>query len=320
MRISKISSSSFHLQARDLAVIRDLFESRVMTTVHITRLYFDGRPAAAKKRIHKLKVACLIGERPRKPFEPAVLFLAREGIRVLNERGVLLEYPDLPRPSLERRARVSDITLRHELAVIDVKVAMVCATRESVGLTSIKFSTWPRMNQFDAAGVTVKPDGFMHLLAQPPGSDPCEQYFFIEVDRSTESLDTLVSRAAAYLDYYHSGGFAERNHRPPSEYRKFPFRVVMVFNTTERLNNVAERLLQTNPPILTIVWLTTHAEFMQNPLGAIWVRPLDYFMVTKNTPFDPQGRAAAKTYKRDVARDAFVAERITKHSLHAEEP
>lgn len=314
---SKSVSNNFIFQERDRRVIIGLLESRVMTTAHITRLYFDGRTAAAKKRLHKLKAARLIGERPRKPFEPAVMFLTREGIRVLDERGVLLEYPNFPRPALERRARVSDITLRHELAVIDVKVAMVCATRKTIGLTSLEFSTWPLLSQFDASGVTVKPDGFMRLLVKPPGSDLFEQYFFIEVDRSTESLDTLVERASNYLYYYHSGGFAERNHAPPSAFRKLPFRVLMVFNTGERLNNVAERLLQTNPPILTHVWLTILPDILSAPLGAIWARPLDYRIATHGSRFDPDTKTVSRRYTRDSARDAFVAEHIKKHPLIA---
>ena len=35
--------------------MRGLFESRVMSTVHVSKLYFDGKPKATKKRLQKLK-------------------------------------------------------------------------------------------------------------------------------------------------------------------------------------------------------------------------------------------------------------------------
>jgi len=47
------------LQKRDLALLRGLFESRVMTNDHATALYFEGKSEAAKKRLQKLKAAGL---------------------------------------------------------------------------------------------------------------------------------------------------------------------------------------------------------------------------------------------------------------------
>jgi hypothetical protein len=46
-----------HLQDRDFALLRGLFESRVMTAGHIATLYFDGSREAAKKRLQKIKAA-----------------------------------------------------------------------------------------------------------------------------------------------------------------------------------------------------------------------------------------------------------------------
>jgi hypothetical protein len=45
---------SIYLQKRDLALLRGLFESRVMTAGHIATLHFDNKPEAAKKRLQKL--------------------------------------------------------------------------------------------------------------------------------------------------------------------------------------------------------------------------------------------------------------------------
>src|ERR1700733_3606225 len=111
---------SINLRDRDFALLRGLFECRVMTTDHATVLYFDGKGQAAKKRLQKIKAAGLIKERPRRAFEPSVLFLTRNGLLSLQEKGVLTEYPAFDLPVLDRRARVSDLTIRHELEVMEL--------------------------------------------------------------------------------------------------------------------------------------------------------------------------------------------------------
>src|SRR4051812_46983734 len=99
------------LQPRDLALLRDLFESRIMTASHISALHFAGGKETAKKRLQKLKSAGLVSERKRLVNEPAILFLSKKGISVLREQGVLAEYPSLSLPALERRAQVSKLTI-----------------------------------------------------------------------------------------------------------------------------------------------------------------------------------------------------------------
>src|SRR6266540_2396292 len=102
-------SPTLQLQDRDLVLLRGLFESRVMTSDHATALYFDGKNEAAKKRLQKLKAAGVVTARPRRAFEPSVLFLTRKGLTLLQEQGVLNEYPPFDLPALDRRARVSDL-------------------------------------------------------------------------------------------------------------------------------------------------------------------------------------------------------------------
>ena len=61
--VSPKSAPFLQLQDRDLALLRGLFECRVMTTDHATALYFEGKGEAAKKRLQKLKAAGFISER-----------------------------------------------------------------------------------------------------------------------------------------------------------------------------------------------------------------------------------------------------------------
>jgi Replication-relaxation len=317
---SSASLEAIQLQERDFQLLQGLFESRVMTTKHIATLYFAGKREAAKKRVQKLKTAGLIRERKRRVNEPSVLFLTRQSFALLNERGLLSELPKLSPTIFEKRASVSDLTLRHELAVMDVKAAFHSPLKTSDKFSIVEFSTWPRLHEFKAARsgysgeeVLVKPDGFIRIEEIEKQGGLSEHTFFLEVDRSTETQQTLVSRAGCYLDYYKSGGFAMRNGALRSAYKDFPFRVLIVLKNAERRNNTAERLLENNPPILTQVYLSTFAEVIADPLGAIWIRPIDYRATVKETKFAEGGRP--RPYRRQSDREDLIAAQIQKRSL-----
>ena len=217
-----------------------------------------------------------------------------------SSRGMLFEYPSLAWNQLEDRAKVSELTLRHELAVLDVKTALACAIRATPRYELLEFSTWPLLYQFQAAQpalpgypparVLIRPDGFVRLHEHAPEGDLFEHFLFLEVDRSTEPRETLARRAFGYQDFYRRGGLAVRYGSTREAYKDFPFRVLMVLPNEERRNNMAERLLQNDPPVLTMVWLTTFSEITADPLGAIWMRPLDYREITKGTLYDPSRR------------------------------
>jgi Replication-relaxation len=321
-----MESLSISLQPRDLALLRGLFECRVMNPGHIATLYFDGREPATKKRLRKLKASGLINERPRRAYEPSVLFLTRKGLVLLQERGILAEYPALNMPVLDKRARVSELTLRHELEIMDVKAAFHSAIKKTQHFSVKEFTTWPLLYQFEAvrsgygsAEVTVKPDGFIRIHEKEKDDGLFERTFFLELDRSSETQDTLVSRAGCYRDFYSSGGFAARNGAPRSAYKKYPFRVLMIFKNSERRNNTAERLLQINPPILRLVYLSTFEEVTADPLGAVWLRPIDYREATKGTPFDTEHQRKEWGYKRQTAREVFVEKKVRKLRILADE-
>lgn len=310
------------MQERDAALLRGLFECRVMTTDHTAALYFDGKSEAAKKRLQKLKAAGFISERPRRAFEPSVLFLTRKGLLLLQEQGVLAEYPPFHLPTLDKRARVSDLTIRHELEVMDVKAAFHAAIRDVPTFTIAEFSTWPLLNEFTAyrpgyhgAEVPVKPDGFIRIHETEADGGKFEHAFFFELDRSYEVQEKLLGKAVGYFEYYKSGGFAVRHGATRDDYKNYPFRVLMVFKTNERRNNTAKHLLQNTPPILTQVWLTTLAEVIADALGTIWIRPSEYRDVTKGTAFDAERPNQTFLYRRNAGRETFIESKIQKRRL-----
>lgn len=283
----------FQIQERDFQLLLGLFESRVMTIAHIATLHFAGKREATKKRLQKLKAAGLVGERERRVNEPSVLFLTRQGYALLRNQDLLSSFPQLSPAVFEKRARVSDLTLRHELEVMDVKAAFHSALRKSETFSIAEFSTWPRLHEFkatrpgcDSADVLVKPDGFIRIQEKEKDGGLSEHTFFLEVDRSTETQQTLVNRAGCYLDYYKSGGFALRNGAPRSDYKDFPFRVLFVLKSFQRRNNIAQRLLENRPPIRTMVYLSTFSDLLQDPLNRIWVRPIEFSADSGQTVVD----------------------------------
>ena len=242
------SDLSIQIQSRDIDVLQSLFESRVMTSLHIAALHFGGKEPAAKKRIQKLKAAKLITDRKRQVNEPSVLFLARKAFAILEAKGILEKYPALGLASFEKRTQVADATIRHELEVLDVKTAICSAIKKAPNLAIDEFTTWPALNAFEATIQSerlqriVKPDGFIQI-SQDDGEGKWGHSLFLELDRSSETQEILALKAACYAEHYRSGGFALRNGGTRTEFDKFPFRVLFVLKTAERRNNTAEKSL-----------------------------------------------------------------------------
>ena len=317
-----MATVGIRVEERDRALLRGLFESRVMTTNHVAALHFGGSGEAAKKRLQKLKSAGFISVRPRRTFEPSIFFLTRKGLELLQEWGVLAEYPGFHLPVLDRRAKVSDLTIRHELEVMDVKTAFHIAIGQTPKFNVAKFSTWPLLHEFKAyrpggngVEILVRPDGFICIHESETDGSKYERIFFLEVDRSTESQDKLIARVGCYADYYRSGRFAVRRGGTREAYKEFPFRVVVVLKNAERRNNTAERLLQSAQLFPNQVYLTTFPEIIKDPLGPIWITPSNYRDVTQGTPFDPSLSRSSWGYKRQSSREILVEERIKKSAL-----
>lgn len=257
-----------------------------MTRQHMAALCFEGKPEAAKKRVQKLMAAGLVAERKRQPNEPGILFLARRGFKVLDEAGRLASYPQRDWKSFQKRVQVSPATIRHELAVLDVKSAFATAMRDRPGLSLAEFSTWPKLYEFRARRpitrdgwthereVLMKPDGFIRIHERTP-EGAAEHCFFLEVDHGTESLEVIAGKALGYRHYYHTGGFAKKLGGDPASPGDYPFRVLMVLRSPERLANIARVLLEQSPPIRTQVWLAVASDVSDAPDGPVWQQPAD---------------------------------------------
>ena len=93
----------------------------------------------------------------------------------------------------------------------------------------------------------------------------------------------------------------------------------MVFKTAERRSNTALRLLQSTPPVLTQVCLSTFDEVTADPLGPVWTSPRDYRDVTKGTPFDAERRTPTFGYRTEPERETFVERNVRKWRILSDE-
>jgi len=311
---------------RDYSLLRGLFESRIMTLAHAAAIYFEGRNEAAKKRVLTLKKLGYIAERPRlRAYDPSILFLTKKGFHLLHQEGHVSDYPSIGWEMMEKRVRVSPLTLRHELDVLAVKAAFYTAARADESLHIEEFSTWPRLFSFQARkvigehyskSVLIKPDAFIRIHQKLANGDIQEHCFYAEIDRSTETQDNLRGRAGAYLNYYQAGGFAVSSGGTREQFKEYPFRVLWIFRNAERRNNAAAAFLTNYPPIGTHAWLSNFEEVTNNPLGAVWIRPVDYKKATAGSAFDSQTLPNPTTgnYRRCTAREEFVETVIERHS------
>ena len=211
-----INKTNLALQVRDFALLRGLFESRVMTLQHLCHLYFSGRYEYAKKRVQKLKEAGLINERAvtsgRGRFLPTLLSLSRTGLSALDADPLFERYPGITWEAMQKRLNMAQSTLAHELDVVDVKVAFATSLRDTDQFSLDGFSTWPRLFEFPTEHLDsgrpflLQPDGYFSVTR----NQEIDYSFFLELDRSSEVRHTLTIKAHGYQNYYRSGQFAMR--------------------------------------------------------------------------------------------------------------
>jgi hypothetical protein len=319
----------FEPQARDFRLLRGLFHCRLLTIKHAAALFFDGSEEAATKRLQKLVAAKVLRRREGKFNEPNIYEFTAKAFEVLRDHRQLNEYAHFSwTEAMNKRARVGKSKLLHELSVMDVFAALDPAIAALPNFHVVEFGTWPKLYQFllsrkvkDKQGylrpqtVKVGPDGFLRVFEENSAQKNGLYDAFLEVDRGSEELKTLVDKATSYWLHYQSGAYAERHGHAGARHKDFPFRVLFVLGSAERLNNFAERLLQKNRDGATQGWLATLRDLLADPLGPIWIRPLDYLNAVEGTPFNPIGKKESRFYIPNPQREKHVAEHVRKWGL-----
>jgi Replication-relaxation len=193
------------LSGRDLRVIRQVAELRLMSARQVQLLHFptsehDNERAATRARQRVLARLCrerlLIALTRRIGGVRAgsaglVLALGPVGQRVLMQDGTR-------RRAYEPTWRFVDHTLAISQLVIDVRLAARAGLLDVLD-TQAEPQCWRSFPHLGGQ-FTLRPDAFLAL-----GIGEYELRWFIEVDRASESLPVIVRKCRLYADYYQSG-------------------------------------------------------------------------------------------------------------------
>lgn len=190
---------------RDRAILNTVRMHRFLTTAEIERFHFSDHSsseAASRicrrvlKRLHQLRVLEHLDRRVGGVRAGSTSYVWRVGL--LGDRLLRLESTDQPRA---RRKEPSLRHLEHCLAVAGTHLALrdVAATGR---IELLEVQTEPRCWRTAASfgDRILKPD----LFAVTAAGD-YEDHWYIEVDRATESLPTLLRKCAQYEEYRRTG-------------------------------------------------------------------------------------------------------------------
>jgi hypothetical protein len=200
-----LSQTRQQLSERDLAIIRQVAELRLMSARQIQAIHFPdaehhNQPAATRARQRVLER--LARQRLLTRLERRIGGV-RAGsagfIFALGSLGQRLLRLDGPR---RRDYEPSWRFVDHTLAIAQLVVEVIVASRHG-RLELLDWQAEPDCwRQF--AGIAgrqvLRPDGYLSL-----GVGDYELRWFIEVDRATESLPTVRRKCQLYADYYQSG-------------------------------------------------------------------------------------------------------------------
>lgn len=223
------------LSARDIALLDLLAEHRFLTTHHLQTFCFhdhatpDSASRTARRVLARLATERLI-ERPARRVgglaagsDAHVWTLTSVGHRLRSLRSGTGSASRVRTPS----ARFID----HYLAVADVRLELVSAERRrelSLSRMQIEPICWQPYTGLGGSRELLKPD--LAVTTSPKHERDFEDHWYVEVDRATESIPTLLRQCRAYEGCRASGVVQDQRD-------VFPL-VVWVVPTERRARNL----------------------------------------------------------------------------------
>lgn len=194
------------LSARDLAITRQVADLRLMSARQIQVLHFPDsahQNVAAASRARQRVLERLVRERLLTRLErriggmragsAAFIF----GLGPIGQRVLALSGGR--RRAYEPTGRFVDHTLAIAQLVVDVTLAARAGELELLDWQA-EPRCWRRFSGYGGGPRLLRPDGFLSL-----GVGNYELRWFVEVDRASESLPTVLAKCRLYADYYQSG-------------------------------------------------------------------------------------------------------------------
>jgi hypothetical protein len=230
------------ITARDIRIVRAVYEMRFMTREQVQELEFSPSTASFCKR--RLTLLYHHGFLDRK-FIPAPGSLgSTRAIYCLDRKGAELVAHELAvNPSdLDWRPKLSDrelYFLQHTLAINDFRIcAMLCAHQSGLALDWTDERTLRRREMRDyvpdpksrGQNLAVVPDGYFTLTSER--SAPA---FALELDRATVEEKPFKAKVRAYGEWKRTGAYSQR-------FGTDSLRVLFVIASTKRDPYRVERL------------------------------------------------------------------------------
>ncbi|ORP07270.1 replication-relaxation [Streptococcus mitis] len=194
----------------DTQILYFLSQARYATTNQLARLFFASsvRADTAIRRtnfaLQSLKKAGLVSHLKRRiggirrGSASYVWQITFQGLKFLKNQDetVVLRYKNKYEPTQHH--------VEHTLAITEIFVETLETVRDSEKLSLETFSfepnSWRSYQKLSGIGRTLKPDAYLELV-----NHDYEDYYFLEIDRSTESLARIVNTCKKYIEYYRSG-------------------------------------------------------------------------------------------------------------------
>ncbi len=228
------------LSPRDHQLLRTVQAHRLLTTDQLRRFHFQefGSDQAAARicrrslnRLHQMQIIEHLERKIGGERAGSAAYVWRLGL--VGDRLLRLSESTSPRG---RRKEPSLRWLEHCLAIADTHLQLRELDRaRTFQLVNVitEPANWRPYQKPDGGPSTCKPD-----LAVVTASGEFEDHWFIEVDRGTESLPTLLQKCTQYLDYRASG-------REQQRCGVFP-RVIWIMPTTYDADRLAAAIARTN--------------------------------------------------------------------------
>ncbi|MFI9636647.1 replication-relaxation family protein [Nocardia sp. NPDC051929] len=213
--VRDITSLASQLSDRDWSILRSVAEHRYLAVPQIQALHFGDLPPASGLRTTQRVLARLRRYRVLASLTQRIGGM-RSGssglvhyVDVVGDRLLRLEAGRGPRRRFEQPTQRF---LDHQLGIAEAHVALVKANRQGQ-LELVRCETEPTAWR-DYVGVggtrlTLKPDLYAET-ACPPGSEYVDAAF-IEIDKGTESIPTLLKKCREYEAYRRCGTEQEQS-------------------------------------------------------------------------------------------------------------
>ncbi|NKY27725.1 replication-relaxation family protein [Nocardia gamkensis] len=213
--IRDLSAIAKQMSERDWAILRSVAGHRFLTVRHIQTLHFGGLTPGSGRRKAQRALAKLRRLRVLDSLTQRVggFSAGSDGmVHYVDDIGQRLLRRESGATARRRFHAPTERFLDHQLGIADAHVALVEANRHGrleLVKCEIEPAAWRDYVGVAGTRLTLKPDLYAET-ACPPGNEYVDAAF-IEIDKGTESIPTLIRKCHEYEAYWRQGIEQERS-------------------------------------------------------------------------------------------------------------